>query len=408
MADDTPRRRRGWLWLVAIAAVVVIAYVAGVIPRLRTRQRVRDETHVMATRYVAVVKPQRSAPVQSIVLPGDVQAFTSTPIFARTSGYLKKWYVDIGAPVKRGQILAVIETPEVDQELQQARDVLASAEANLALAEVTAKRYTASWQARSVSQQELDTALSSLQANRAAVAADRADVRRLEALTSFQIVRAPFDGVISARNTDVGDLINAGSTSTPQTELFHIVQPSKLRVYVSVPEAYASSAKPGLHADLVLAATPGKTLSGTIARTASAIDPTTRTLQIEIRLDNADGQLFAGTYAQVTLELPTPGDVFTLPVETLIFRSEGLTVSKVVDGRAVMVKVDPGRDFGDRIEIVRGLSGDEQVIVSPPDSLTAGEAIQIAKPAEKPGVLARPPAAPVRKSRSDGGMGSAR
>lgn len=408
MADDVntpppptvephPRRRhRRRLLLLAIAiAVIVGAYLFGVIPRMRTRDRVRDETLDLAIRYVSVVRPQRAAPVQELTLPGDVQAYSSTPVFARQPGYLKQWYVDIGAVVKRGQILAVIEAPELEQQLQQAREVLTQAEANLALAEVTAKRFIESWKTRSVSQQELDTATSSLKANQATVAADRASVRQLEHLTSYLIVRAPFDGLISERNVDIGDLINAGSSTVPNTALFMIVQPSRLRIYVSVPEAYASSAKPGIPAELTFASTPGRTFKGNIARVASAVTQQTRTLQVEIRLDNAEGVLFAGTYAQVQLKLPTPGNTFYLPVETLIFRKEGLQVGIVVDHKAKLVTIDPGRDFGDRIEVIRGLTGNEQVIVSPPDSLTAGEEVRIA---QKPGTLARPPATPVRKS----------
>lgn len=389
------KRTRRILFVIIAVAVVIVAYLAGVIPRMHARDRVSRETADLAIRYVSVVRPQRAAPVQELVLPGDVQAYASTPIFARTDGYLDKWLVDIGATVKRGQVLAVIDAPELDEQLQQAREVLASAEANLRLAEITAKRYLESWKTKSVSQQEVDTAVSSLHANKSTVAADRADVRRLEQLKSYLIVRAPFDGLISERNVDIGDLINAGSSTAANTALFHIVQPNKLRIYVSVPEAYASSVKPGISAELTLASTPGRTFTGQILRTASAITQATRTLQAEIRLDNPAGVLFAGTYAQVRLKLPTPGNVFLIPVDALIFRKEGLHVGTVVDDRAAIVKIEPGRDFGDRIEVVRGLTGNERVILSPPDSLTEGEEVRIA---EKPGVLARPPAAPVRKS----------
>lgn len=392
------RRRRRLLRLLVGVAVIVAAYLFGVIPRMRQRDRTRDDTTELAAVYVSVVTPQRTAPVQELVLPGDVQAYSSTPIFARSSGYLKKWFVDIGATVKRDQILAIIEAPELEAQLQQAREVLAQAEANLQLAEVTAKRFQASWKAKSVSQQEVDTAVSSLAANRATVAADRAAVRQLEQLTSYLTVRAPFDGLISERNVDIGDLINAGSSTVPNTALFQIVQPSRLRIYVSVPEAYASSAKPGVPAELIFASSPGQRFTGKLARVASAITPQTRTLQIEISLDNPTGLLFAGAYAQVRLKLQTPGDVYLLPTETLIFRKEGLHVATVVDSKVKIVRIEPGRDLGDKIEVLRGLAGNEQVIVNPADSITEGEEVRIA-PAKKPATLARPPAAPVRKSR---------
>jgi RND family efflux transporter MFP subunit len=352
----------------------------------------------MAVRYVMVVRPERTAPAQELVLPGNVEAYTSTPIFSRTDGYLKEWYVDIGATVKRGQVLAVIDTPEVDQQLLQARDVLAAAEAALRLAEITAKRYTELLATKSVSQQDVDTAVGSLQQNQATVAADRAEVRRLDKLKAFQVVRAPFDGLITARNTDVGDLINAGSSTTLHTELFHMVQSTKLRVYVSVPEAVASNIVPGLVAKLALAATPGRTFTGKIVRTASAIAAATRTLQVEIGLDNPTGLLFAGTYAEVRIEVPSRNDLFTLPVETLVFRKEGLQVATVVADRVALKTIEPGRDFGERIEVVRGLTAGDLVIVSPPDSITEGEQVRLAKPPEKPGTLARPGAPAVRKS----------
>ncbi|NVB78635.1 MAG: efflux RND transporter periplasmic adaptor subunit [Kofleriaceae bacterium] len=391
------RRRRRFVLILVGIAVVVGAYLVGVVPRMRQRDRVRTDTAELSTIYVSVVRPQRTAPVQELVLPGDVQAYSSTPIFARSSGYLQKWYVDIGATVKRGQILAVIEAPELEAQLEQAREVLSQAQANLKLAEVTAKRFLASWKTKSVSQQEVDTAVSSLKANQATVAADRASVRQLEQLTSYLTVRAPFDGLISERNVDIGDLINAGSSTVPNTALFQIVQPNRLRIYVSVPEAYASSAKPGVPAELIFASSPGQTFTGKLARVASAITPQTRTLQIEIRLDNPTGLLFAGAYAQVRLKLQTPGDVHLIPTETLIFRKEGLHVATVVNGKVKIIRIEPGRDFGDKIEVLRGLSGNDQVILNPADSITEGEDVRIA-PAKKPGTLARPPAAPVRKS----------
>jgi RND family efflux transporter MFP subunit len=314
---------------------------------------------------------------QEIILPGNVQPFITSPIYARTNGYLRKWYFDIGAHVKAGDLLAVIETPEVDQQLKQARSNLLTAQANLELATITKTRYQGLLKTNAVSQQDVDNAVGTYNANKAIVEADQAAVDEYAALVSFEKVYAPFDGVITARNTDIGDLINSGSSSSVKTDLFHIAQPGKLRVYVNVPEEYSQGVNAGMTADLALAEFPGRKFQGKLVRTADAINLTTRTLLIEIDVNNPSGKLLTGSYAEVHLAIPTQDSTFLIPVNTLIFRSEGLHVGIVRDGKVVVSPVAPGHDFGNDIEIVAGLKATDQVIINPPDSILTGQEVQI-------------------------------
>ena len=306
-----------------------------------------------------------------------MQPYISSPIYARTNGYLKKWYFDIGARVKQGELLAVIETPEVDQQLEQARSNLLTAQANLELASITKTRYQGLLKSNAVSQQDVDNAVGTYNANAAIVEADKAAVQQYSALVSFEKVYAPFDGVITARNTDIGDLINSGSSSNVKTDLFHIAQPGKLRVYVNVPEEYSRGITVGMTADLSLAEFPDRKFQGEVVRTADDINLTTRTLLIEIDVDNPTGTLLTGSYAEVHLAVPTQTSTFLIPVNTLLFRTEGLRVGIVKDGKVVLSAVTPGHDFGDQIEIVSGLKSDDQVIINPPDSIVSGQEVQI-------------------------------
>jgi RND family efflux transporter MFP subunit len=321
-----------------------------------------------------------------VVLPANVQAYIDAPIYARTNGYLKHWYVDIGAHVKAGQLLADIETPEVDQQLRQSRADLANAEANLNLAEITATRYADLLKTDSVSKQDADNAAGDFAAKKATVQSAQANVKRSEELQAFEKIYAPFGGVITARNTDIGALIDSGSSGGTRTELFHIAQPDKLRVYVNVPEAYSQAAKPGLTADLSLSEFPGRLFQGTLVRTADAIDQSTRTLLVEIRVNNPTGTLLSGAYAEVHLKLPNATSAFILPVNTLLFRSEGLRVAAVTEGRHAELKpVILGHDFGSEVEVVAGLTGNESIVVDPPDSIVSGEEVRIAQPAAASG-----------------------
>jgi RND family efflux transporter MFP subunit len=377
-------RRKPWL-LIAVAVIVVAAILGwGIWSRVKAGRTVQAETAQAAVTSVSVVLPQRTSPAQEIILPGNVQPFSASPIYARTNGYLKKWYVDIGARVKQGQLLAVIDAPEVDQQVEQSISNLDTAKANLALAEITKTRYQGLLTKHAVSQQDVDNAVGTYDANKAIVDADQANVKQLQALQGFEKIYAPFDGVVTARNTDIGDLINSGSAGGIKSDLFHLAQPGVLRVYVNVPEEYSQAIKEGMTPDITLAEFPGRKFRGKLVRTADAINMTTRTLLIEVDVDNPSGTLLTGSYAEVHLAVPTPTSTLIIPVNTLLFRAPGLRVGVVKDGKAVLTPVTPGHDFGNTIEIVAGLNTEDQVIVNPPDSLVSGEQIQVVQ-AKLPG-----------------------
>lgn len=374
-AGNRPHKR--WLGLVIGLVLVAALLVSGIWSRVKASTTLKAETDKSALTAVSVVSPRKAAPAQEIILPGNVQPYITSPIFARTDGYLRKWYFDIGAHVKKGQLLAVIETPELDQQVEQSISTLDTANANLALAEITRNRYQGLIKKNAVPQQFVDNAVGTYNADKAIVEADQADVSRLKALQSFEKVYAPFDGVITARNTDIGDLINSGSTGDVKTDLFHMAQPGVLRVYVNVPEEYSRGIKVGMTGDLSLAEFPDRKFQGKLVRTADAINMTTRTLLIEIDVDNPTGTLLTGSYAQVHLAIPTQTTVFVLPTNTLLFRGQGLHVGIVKDGKVVLSEVTPGHDFGNEIEIVSGLQPDDQVVLNPPDSLVTGQEVQI-------------------------------
>jgi len=366
----------------AVALLLAVgAVVWGVTTRTRALAVVTQETREMAVPAVAVVTPERGAPKEEIVLPGTIQAFTDAPIYARTNGYLRKWYADIGAHVRAGQLLAEIDTPELDQQLQAARADLATAQANARLAQTTAERYRDLIRSDSVSRQDLDNANGTLEAREAAVESARANVRRLEQLQSFRRIESPFAGVVTARNTDIGALIDSGSNAK---ELFHVAAVNRLRVFVNVPEVYSRAARAGLAAELTLKEFPGRGFTGTLARTSSAIDVASRTLLTEIDVDNAKGELLPGSYAEVHIKLPSAAATLKLPVDALIFKSDGLQVATIdAANRVALVTVTAGRDFGDTVEIVAGLRGDERVVANPPDSLASAQVVRVVAPAER-------------------------
>jgi RND family efflux transporter MFP subunit len=369
-------RRKGTLLLATALAAVVILIYSGIHSRAAAESRLKRRTEDAAIPTVAVVFPQEGAPTQEIVLPGNTQAFSDAPIYARTSGYLKHWYFDIGAHVQKGQLLAEIETPEVDQQLQQAQAELDTAHANLDIAKITAARWQDLVSTGSVSQQETDQAVSNLSAVKAAAESSAANMRRLEQLQSFQKIYAPFDGIITARNTDIGALIDAGANTQPR-ELFHITAIRTLRVYVSVPEVYSRAARPGATAALTLDEFPGQTFHGTLVRNANSIDIASRTLLVEVDVDNPTGQLLPGAYVFVHLKLPDATRSVTVPSNTLIFRKEGLQIGLVRDGKAELVPVKIGHDYGSSVEIVSGLQATDAVIVDPSDSLVAGLPVRV-------------------------------
>lgn len=371
-------------WLVPAIAVLAagLVLVFGIRARVKAGATLRAVTDQMAVPSVSVVAPKHTAPATEIILPGNMQPFISSPIYARTDGYLKKWYFDIGAHVKAGELLAVIQTPEVDEQLAQARSTLNTAQAILELAQITRDRYQSLLTKHAVAQQDVDNAVGTFTANKAIVDADMANVRHFEVLVSFENVYAPFDGVITARNTDTGDLINSGSNTAPRTDLFDIAQTRTLRVYVNVPEEYSQGIKPGqTPADVALAEFPGKRFPGKLVRTSEAINATTRTLLVEVDLDNPGGNLFSGSYAEVHLKIAAQNSTYLLPVSALIFRSDKLQVGAVKNGKVAITDVTPGHDFGDQIEIVAGLKSDDQVVLNPPDSLVSGQQVTIVQAA---------------------------
>ncbi len=367
-------------WVIAVLVLVIVGSVLafGILSRLKDEANLRNAVAQTSAPSVSVVLPKRGAPIEELILPGNVQPFISSPIYARTDGYLNKWYFDIGAHVKAGQLLAVINSPEVDQELAQAKSTLATAQANLELAEITRERYASLFTKHAVPQQDRDNAIGAYNADKATVEADQASVQRYAALVSFERVYAPFDGVITARNTDIGDLINSGSNTAPKTDLFHIAQTHTLRVYVNVPEEYSQGVKPGrTETDIVLAEFPGRRFPGKLVRTADSINASTRTLLVEIDVPNPTSTVFSGSYAEVHLKIPSQNPTYIIPSNTLLFRTQNLQVGVVQDGKAVLKNVTPGHDFGNEIEIVAGLNDSDHVIVNPSDSLVNGEAVQV-------------------------------
>jgi len=383
-AARQPESGRGVLILLLVLAIVAVIVIAGVVPRFRARAALKTETRDLAIPTVAVIQPKLGDPRTEVVLPGDMQAFTDSPIYARTNGYLKAWYHDIGSRVKKGDLLAVIESPEVDQQLDQARADLNTAQANYDLARITSERYQNLLKSGSVAKQDVDNAVGDFQAKSAAVASSEANVKRLEELQSFEKVYAPFDGVITARNTDVGHLINSGAGS-PATELFHMSAIRKLRVYVNVPQQYSASARPGLPAAITLPEFPGRRFNGMLVRTANSIDLASRTLLVEVDVDNPTGELLPGAYAEVHFQIPNATRALILPVSSLIFRSQGLQVGTVENGHAVLKNITLGRDFGNEVEVIAGLNPTDKVIVNPPDSLVTGELVRIVSSAEEHG-----------------------
>ena len=384
--DHQRSARRGGGGRVLLGLLVLAALLGGIYYGIRARTSAESalskETVQSAVPVVDVVRPKGNAPSQALVLPGQTTSFTDTPIYARANGYLKKWYVDIGAKVKKGELLAEIETPELDAQLRQARADLVTAEANSKLAAITAHRTEDLLKSQSVSTQERDNAAGAYAADQAIVTSRQADVARLEELQSYEKIYAPFDGVITARNTDIGDLITAGS-GTRNSELFRMQATGTLRIYVAIPEVYTPQVHIGAEPTVTLDEYPDQAFQGTLVRTDEAINPLSRTLLAEVDVDNSQGKLLPGAYTFVHFALHAhPGSV-TVPSNTLLFRSEGLRVGVVRDGKVQLVPVKIGRDYGDRVEVISGLKNTDAVIVNPSDSLTSGVTVKVnsSKPA---------------------------
>src|SRR5579864_9673967 len=371
-----PQRAR---WAIVVAVIVVLGLaVQGIWSRHSAHAALeRDAEHAGQT-SVDVVRPQKSNAALDLVLPGNVQAFLDTPIYARTNGYLKKWYADMGAHVKAGQLLAEIDTPEVDDQLRAARADLENAQANYALSKTTADRWTDMLKSNSVSKQETDEKVGDMLAKKATLDAARFNVARLEKTQSFQKVFAPFAGIVTARNVDVGALIDAGSAGGPAKELFHVAQADRLRVYVSVPQAYAQQVQAQQGAFLTLPETPARHYPGKVARTAGSVDLQQRTMLVEVDVDNRNGDLLPGAYAQVHFALGAGGAQFTLPGNAFLFRPDGVKVATVdAQHKVKLLPGSLGTDFGTRVAVTSGLHGDEQVILNPQDSIVDGAPVRI-------------------------------
>jgi RND family efflux transporter MFP subunit len=366
--------------LLALVVAVAFGFYSGVHGRVEAASILQHETEAASIEDVIVLHPKAAAPIDEVVLPGATQPYVNSPIYARTNGYLVKWFYDIGAKVKQGDLLAIIDTPELDKQLQQARADLETAKSNLALSKTTAERWQGLVKTRSVSQQSTDQAVDNLNATQASVDSYAANVRRLEDLVSFEKVYAPFDGVITVRNTDTGWLINAGAGSA-SAELFQLAQTSTLRIFVAVPEVYSRAARVGSSATLTLDEFPSETFHGKVTRTSESIDMASRTLNTEIDVENPSGRLLPGAYVHVHLKLPTQSRSVIIPASTLLFRSEGLRAGVVRNGHAQLIPITIGVDYGDSVQVTSGLTLKDQVITSPSDSLISGTPVRINKTA---------------------------
>jgi len=368
-----------WITCLVVLAIVIVGIVFRLVQRSSAENTLADSTHANATPSVSVVHPVPATGGAEIALPGNTQAWEETPIYARTSGYLKHWYVDIGVHVTQGQLMATIETPELDEQLSVAKANLQAAQADLNLANTTSQRYQNLLKQDSVSKQETDVAVSGAEAKKSAVEAAQANVRRLQQLQSFEQVYAPYSGIVTVRNTDVGDLIDAGSPTTSSTakELFRIASVNTLRVFVAVPEVYSPDIHNGDTATLTLDEYPGQQFVGTIARNSNAIDQSSRTLNVEVDVANPDGKLLPGAYVFAHFRVPQEQLRLSVPSNTLLFRAQGLQVAVANNGRVHLQNVTIGKDDGKTVEIASGLSASDAVIVDPSDSIAEGQPISI-------------------------------
>jgi multidrug efflux system membrane fusion protein len=381
---ESPRRRRhrGYILAAVLAVGFLVAAIVGLISRFSERRALAKETEALAVTTVAVIHPKVELPQQQLVLPSTLQAYIESPIYARTNGYLLKWYKDIGSRVEKGGALADIETPEIDQELRQARAARDQAAAQVEIAKVSAKRWENLQKMDAVAQQETDERANTYAQAQANLAAADANVRRLEELESFKHVYAPFSGVITKRNIDIGALINAGNTGSNQ-QLFDIARIDPIRVYVSVPEIYAPSVRPGVRASIAVPSLNGQNFSGSVVRNADAIDTATRTLLTEIDVPNPKRELLPGAYAQVHFDLKVEAVRLSIPVNALLFRAEGTRAAVVDANRRVHLQpVTIGRDYGTTVEILAGLEPSDSIVLNPSDSLEEGQQVSVKQGSE--------------------------
>jgi RND family efflux transporter MFP subunit len=387
-APISDARLRQYAWIAVALAIVLAAW--GILSRVSARNALSRQTAIMAATTVVTVKPIVAPGSEALVLPGSVQANYEAPIYARTNGYLRAWYTNIGTPVKKGQLLAEIDSPEVDQQLSQAKADLATAQANYLLAKSTDVRWQGLLATESVSKQDADQRAGDAAAKKAAVDSAAANVARLREMEAFKRVLAPFNGVVTQRNTDIGALINAGQG--PGAALFRVADTHRLRIYVSVPQPYASGVRPGISADLVFAEHPDKRYPATVAFTAQVLDPASRTLQVELQVENPRHELFPGAYAEVHFNLAGAAPILRLPANAVLFRAQGLLVAAVGgDHRVRLKQIAEGRDFGSSIEVLSGIDAADDIVINPPDSITDGALVRVVT---QPGEPAADPARP--------------
>ncbi len=383
--EEAPLSPRKALAGVGVVLLVLLVFaVIGILHRWHSSTVLAQRTNGLAAPTVSIEPAKPGASMEMLVLPGNVTAYTDSPIYARTDGYLDRWYFDIGAKVKKGELLAVISTPELDRQVMQAQSDLATAEANANNARTQADRYTGLVKSNAVSQQDTDTFVNQAAATASAVKSAEANLDRLKEMQKFEKVYAPFDGVVTARLIDTGQLISSGSGQSAGTELFHMQALQTLRVYTNVPQLNSQTLKHGMKVDLTFPEYPGKTFAGTLVRTADAIDPVSRTLLVEVDLDNRAGQLMPGSLAQVHFKTQAPAQTYIVPASALIFRRQGMQVATVTQGSegtfAHLVSVVIGEDDGATVQIVSGLNSSDKIVQDPPDSLIDGEKVTVVSP----------------------------
>jgi RND family efflux transporter MFP subunit len=377
------RGRRRTMRVLAVTGVtmfilLVIVILFGIRARERADSKLRQNTNAAAVEEVVIIHPKENSPIDEVVLPGETQPYINSPVYARASGYLVKWYHDIGSRVKKGDLLAVVDAPELDKQLDQAQADLETSKANSNIAKITSDRWQGLVKTRSVSKQSTDQAIDNQRATEATVNSYAANQGHYAKLVGFEKIFAPFDGIITMRNTDNGWLIAAG-LNTPGQELFQIGQISTLRVFVAVPEVYSRAARVGSKATLTLDEYPDQTFQGTVTRTSSSIDIASRTLNTEVDIDNSKGLLLPGAYVRVHLALPAQIHSVIIPSSTLLFRTQGLQVGVVRNNVAQLVPVSIGTDYGETVQITSGLSTSDDVIENPYDSLVSGTAVRISR-----------------------------
>ena len=382
-APRVDRRRFPLRWLLLLAFLLLAAatYFLGIQPRLQAHADLKKDAASSAITSVSVIKAKTANAVQELLLPGNMQPFSDTAIYARTPGYLKRWHADIGKRVKAGELLAEIDAPELDDQLAQAKADHATAEANFRFAESSAARWEGLLKTDSVSRQEVDEKRNDMAARRAVLDSARYSVARLEKLQSYKRLYAPFEGVITARNVEVGMLVDAGGGSGK--ELFHIAATKRMRVFVNVPQQNARDVAPGATAELTLAEFPGRRFKGAVSRSTQSIDASARTLITELDVDNASGELLPGSYVQVHLNLGSPQPALLLPINTLQFRPEGVMVAVVQGDKATLTPIKLGRDFGNEVEVVSGITANDSIVVNPSDSLASGAQVRVIQEAKK-------------------------